>query len=494
MTTRVSMSIVRLVSAFCFIVPFLIAQEEQHYNHGELNWKTIETQHFFIHFHNGAERTANVIAKVAEDIYGPVTSLYQHEPDHKVSFIIKDYDDYSNGAAYFYDNKIEIWAPSLDFPFRGAHNWLRNVITHEFTHIIQIQTSMKFGRRFPGFYLQWLNYENERRQDVLYGYPNTVVSYPVSGFIVPSWFAEGVAQYNRPELNYDFWDSNRDMILRSYVLDSNMLSWSEMSVFGKTSLGNESSYNAGFALTKFITEQYGQEAIPKIAKGISRVDNIMIDQSIERTLGISGQQLYDLWKDSITARYAKQTEGIRSNLVEGEKFFLDGNDSLTTGIGFGNLNPSFSPVGNKFVFTSNKENDYLGLSGVYLGNFETRKETYITGGVRSQLSWSPDGKKIYYTKHSHNNPNGSELSDIYIYDLDEEEETRLTFGLRAISAALSPDGTHFTFTYQNDGTVNIAVVDSNGKNFRQLTPFAHGEQTYHPVWSPDGRWIVFGYS
>ncbi|MCK9409263.1 MAG: hypothetical protein M0R68_09015, partial [Bacteroidetes bacterium] len=142
MTTRVSMSIVRLVSAFCFIVPFLIAQEEQHYNHGELNWKTIETQHFFIHFHNGAERTANVIAKVAEDIYGPVTSLYQHEPDHKVSFIIKDYDDYSNGAAYFYDNKIEIWAPSLDFPFRGAHNWLRNVITHEFTHIIQIQTSM----------------------------------------------------------------------------------------------------------------------------------------------------------------------------------------------------------------------------------------------------------------------------------------------------------------------------------------------------------------
>jgi hypothetical protein len=479
---------------FCIgAVPFLSAQEV-HYNHGELNWRTIETQHFFVHFHEGAERTANVIAKVAEDIYGPVTTLYQHEPEHKVSFIIKDYDDYSNGAAYFYDNKIEIWAPSLDFVFRGSHGWLRNVIAHEFTHIIQIQTSMKFGRRFPGFYLQWLNYEEERRQDVLYGYPNSVISYPVSGFIVPSWFAEGVAQYNRPELNYDYWDSHRDMILRSYVLDSNMLSWSEMSVFGKTSLGNESSYNAGFALTRYISEKYGQDAIPKIAKAISRVDNIMIDQAIERTLGISGQQLYDEWKASLTEQYLKRTETIRSNLVEGRKFFLDEDDSLITGIGFGNLNPSYAPVGNKFAYTSNKDADYLGLSALFVGDFKTKKETFITAGVRSQLSWSADGKKIYYTKHSHSNPNSSELSDIYVYDVEEEEETRITYGQRAISAAISKDGAHFAFTYQKDGTVNIAIVDSSGKNFRQLTAFRNGEQTYHPDWSPDGKWIVFGYS
>lgn len=479
----------------CCLTSFGYSQEN-HYNHGELNWKTIETQHFFVHYHTGAERTANVIANIAEDIYGPVTSLYQHEPEHKVSFIIKDFDDYSNGAAYFYDNKIEIWAPSLDFVFRGTHNWLRNVITHEFTHIIQIQTSMKFGRRFPGFYLQWLNYEEERRQDVLYGYPNTVVSYPISGFIVPSWFAEGVAQYNRPELNYDFWDSQRDMILRSYVLDSNMLSWSEMSVFGKTSLGNESSYNAGFALTQFITEMYGQEAIPKIAKGISRLENIMIDQSIEQTLGISGESLYHQWKDSITARYLRNTTALRTNIVEGRKFLHleDDPDSIITGIGFGNLNPSFSPVGDKFAYTSNKESDYLSLSGLFITDAKTQKDKQFVAGVRSKISWSADGTKIFYTKISHDNPNGSELSDIYQYDLIEEEETRLTFGQRAISAVRSADGSKFAFTYQKDGTVNIAVVDSNGKNFRQLTAFTNGEQSYHPDWSPDGRWIMFGYS
>lgn len=487
------LSLNRLICFALAIFSFTSAQEN-HYNHGDLNWKSIETAHFFVHYHEGTERTANVIAKIAEDIYGPVTTLYQHEPDHKVNFIVKDFDDYSNGAAYFYDNKIEIWAPSLDFVFRGSHNWLRNVITHEFTHIIQIQTSMKFGRRFPGFYLQWLNYEEERRQDVLYGYPNTVVSYPLSGFVIPSWFAEGVAQYNRPELSYDFWDSHRDMILRSYVLDSNMLSWSEMSVFGKTSLGNESSYNAGFALTRYISEQYGQDAIPNIAKNISRINNVMIDQAIERTIGISGEQLYNDWKDTLTARYKRQTSRIIPYLVEGRKFFLDGEDSLITGIGFGNLNPSFSPVDNRFIYTSNKDQDYLGSSELFLANFDTKKEEQIVSGVRSQLSWSPDGKKIYYTKHSHQNPSGSEISDIYSYSIEQEEETRITFGRRAISASVSPDGSKLVFTFEHDGSLNLGLVDSSGNNFRQLTAFHNGEQTYHPNWSPDGKSIVFGYS
>lgn len=169
---------------FFFIIWFILCatalNAQEYFNHPELGWKTIETSHFRIHYHDGAERTGRTIAKIAEEIYGPVTSFYQHEPDQKVDLVIKDYDDYSNGAAYFLDNKIELWAPALDFELRGTHNWLRNVVTHEFTHIIQIQTSLKFTRRIPAFYLQVLSYESERRPDVLYGYPNIIVSYPYS--------------------------------------------------------------------------------------------------------------------------------------------------------------------------------------------------------------------------------------------------------------------------------------------------------------------------
>ncbi|HLP16804.1 MAG TPA: hypothetical protein VK470_11130, partial [Bacteroidota bacterium] len=66
--------------------------QEEHINHTELTWNTIETPHFLVHYHNGAERTARVAARVAEDIYGPVTSLYDHQPDQKVSLVMTDVD------------------------------------------------------------------------------------------------------------------------------------------------------------------------------------------------------------------------------------------------------------------------------------------------------------------------------------------------------------------------------------------------------------------
>lgn len=231
---------VRIFSRIIFLAVLgtsLLLGQDDDFPRPDLSWQTIETAHFLVHFHTGETRTAREIATIAEEVYGPITQLYQHEPDGKVSLVIRDHDDYSNGAAYFYDNKIELWAPALDFELRGTHPWLRDVVSHEFTHIVQIQTAMKLGRVFPAVYLQWLGYEAERRTDVLYGYPNIIVSYPLSAFVVPAWFAEGVAQYNYPTFTYDYWDSHRDMILRMYMLEGNPLSWEEMAVSGKQASG-----------------------------------------------------------------------------------------------------------------------------------------------------------------------------------------------------------------------------------------------------------------
>ena len=119
------------------------------------------------HYHNETERSCREAATVAENIYFPITQFYDFEPDSKTHIILKDTDDYANGAAYYYDNKIEIWALPLDFDLRGSHRWLQNVITHEFTHIIQIGAAMKFPRRFPAGFVQIMGYEDEKRPDVL---------------------------------------------------------------------------------------------------------------------------------------------------------------------------------------------------------------------------------------------------------------------------------------------------------------------------------------
>ena len=155
------------------------------YNHPELEWLSFETAHFKIHYHQGAEWTARRTAEVAETIYGPITEFYQFEPSEKTALVIRDTDDISNGASYYYDNKIEIWATPLDFPFRGNHDWLRDVITHEFTHIVSLQKAMKFGRSIPAIYIQVLDDEPEKREDVVYGYPRIIDSYPIAGKVIP---------------------------------------------------------------------------------------------------------------------------------------------------------------------------------------------------------------------------------------------------------------------------------------------------------------------
>ena len=214
-----------------FISTFLYAQVQ--YNHPELDWKTFETEHFRIHYYSQTEISARKGAYVAEEVYESITKLYSYEPFDKTDIVFTDTDDISNGAAYFFDNKIIIWTSPLDFELRGSHRWLQNVIAHEFAHIVSIQSAQKFGKSIPGGYIQWIGYEKEKRSDVLYGYPNTLISYPIPGTTVPPWFAEGLAQYMYPDADWDNWDTIRDMILRDQILNGNSLSWQEINTFGK---------------------------------------------------------------------------------------------------------------------------------------------------------------------------------------------------------------------------------------------------------------------
>lgn len=450
----------------------------------EYNWYTVEGKHVYVHFHEGTERTAKVVAKIADEVWGPITSLYGYEPE-KVHFVIKDKDDYSNGATYFFDNKIEIWASALDFDLRGTHNWLRNVISHEFTHMVQIQAGMKWGRSIPAVYLQFLNYQDIRRPDLLYGYPDKIVSYPIASINIPAWFAEGTAQYMRKDFGYENWDAHRDMILRSYVLDDNMLTWNQMGVFGKTSLGNESVYNAGFALTRYISQKYGEDKLRLITQQLGKFSNFTIDAAFEDVLGKDGNEIYDEWKAYLTKNYKNRIKDVKNNLVEGTHIQKDG---------FGNFYPIYSNDGSKFYFISNEGEDYMGVSSLYEFDLTTNKKKKLISGIRSTVSITSDGENIIFAKLSEDNPEWANIHDLFIYNIKEEDEERLTYGLRANNPNLSHDGKKITFVFQKDGTTNLGIVDVDGKNFKRLTFFEEGEQVYNPKFSNDDSFIIFDYS
>lgn len=476
---------INLILTFFIVNTFLLHSLKAQFNeyHPEVDWYTIETEHFSVHFHDGAERTAKVVAKIAEEIYKPITDFYDYEPE-RVHFVIKDIDDYSNGATYFFENKIEIWASPLDTDLRGTHNWLRNVISHEFTHMVQLQSIMKWKRTVPAFYLQVLNYERERRPDVLYGFPNVIISYPIPSVNVPQWFAEGTAQYMRREFNYDYWDAHRDMILRSYVLDGNILSWNEITVFGKNSLGNESVYNLGFALVSYIAMKYGENKLLEINKRLKEPFCFTIDEAIYKSIGITGKELYNEWLNFLKHYYSDNTSDIRKHLFQGEIIEKEG---------FGNLYPTFSPDGKKIYYLSNKGQDYF-LSSLYVYDLEKKQSTLLVDGVSSTIAITPDNQKIIYAKLSEKNKNLVKVHDLYIYDLTTKKEKRLTYGLRANNPSLSFDGKTIAFITQKDGTLNINLINIDGTGLRHLTTFNNGEQIFNPKFSLDGNKIIFDYS
>lgn len=474
------------------------------YNH--IKWYTLESDHFQVHFQEGNDRTARVVVRIAEEVYGPITDLYQHKPDSKVSIILKDREDYSNGAAYFFDNKIDIWVPALDSPLRGTNNWLRNVITHEFVHIVQIQASIKRSRRLPGIYLQWLGYENVRRPDVLYGYPNAIVTYPIFSMNVPAWFAEGTAQFMRSDLRYDTWDSHRDMIMRTRVLNGTALSLDQMGTFSnKIAIEREVTYNSGFAFTRYLADRFGEDVLFKISDALSRKDVHTITNAIGKVTGTNGYQVYDEWIESLRIAYTTGIDDMR----------IDDND-LVEGDGFVNYYAIPHPDGKRLYYLSNRGRDTYRAS-LYTTDIDGAKkklvyEPDVTGADHvhtlscghsfefrlrpdnSAFGIAPDGNSLVFSQ-VRLNKFGETYRDLHIMNLSNTKKIRrVTTNARLHEPAFSPNGSQIIAVYTTDGTQNIVLVDPATGITTSLTDYSLGERTYRPIFSPDGTWIYFSYA
>lgn len=452
------------------------------YNNTSLEWRTLKTEHFEVHYHQGAEWTAQMVAKVAEEAHGPLTALYQYEPPTPVHFIIKDTNDYANGAAYFYDNKVEIWATNLEFGLRGTTSWIRNVVTHEYCHIISIQASLKFPRRVPAIYFQAIGFEEEKRPDVLQGYPNLIASYPISGVMMPPWFAEGVAQYQAPDDQWDCWDAHRDMILRCGSLDDAMLSYNEMCFFGKNGLGSEQVYDHGYGLVRYIAETYGPDAVRKAAEGLKTVYRLNMDGALKHATGKKGVELYNDWKASLKARYDAEVAEFDLGNRAG---------TLLRDDGFMTIGPVFSPNGRRIAFLSNRGSDYASTS-LYIMNRDGRDVRMLEGHVSSVPDFSPDGRKLLYSRTNKVDRYGATVNDLFIYDIESKEEKRLTRSARAADADLSPDGKLIACVTNHDGTHRLVVMDNEGLNRRELFSGPMGTQIYNPRFSKDGSRVLFG--
>lgn len=282
-------------------------------NQSDIKWKTAGTEHFqFIYPVEYSTHAAKVSA-YAEAVYDSVTSRY-NKPLPRINAVLNN-ALYSNGSAIPSENALNLWLTNWDFKIRSSHGWISDVVTHEFSHLVSIESGAKIVPNLYGFQFSYTDYYNERtRSDFLTMIPFT---------LQPLWLAEGTAQYESSRMGFDAWDTHRDMLLRTAALNDSLMTLPYMHDFSDNSLLAElGPYTQGFSLVLYIAKHYGEDAIPKIWHELGKPYRATLNGAIKSVLGISEQQLYDNWKKEITEHYQAQKDSL-GTLVEGTKITKD---------------------------------------------------------------------------------------------------------------------------------------------------------------------------
>ncbi|MBD3345308.1 MAG: hypothetical protein GF401_09625 [Chitinivibrionales bacterium] len=459
---------------------------------------TIESSHFKIHFtkdlHHVAERTATIL----EELYTIYRDTYDLTLPEKTDVLVAN-DVGGNGWAMDIANMLLISPNAFDFNLRGTHHWLRDVVTHEYAHIVSITASHKMSSLIPYFQFGAFSHPNEgERFEGLHIYPLE---------ILPPWFFEGIAQYESFRHGSDRWDSHRDMIVRTLSLSSTLLPYDHMYVFAGRGDDYEKTYNHGFSLVKYIAEEYGYDKVVAILRESSRFGRINFDRSIKNVLGIRARELYKEWKQHLEKQYKKQIEAIGPQ-VYGTKINKKGYD---------NYWPRFSPDEKKIYFISNGEYEYS-LRSLYSYNLvdtveedkrikpqmHTVKSFYSLCDTNGLIAFSSAKSRKSMLPLSEG---AKSVPDIFIDTLPPEEkkfrpfhktERQVTEKRAAMAAAFSPSGDMLAFVRYNNEKNYLCMSDTSGENVKRLYPDSSRpelsvQKIFSLDWSPEGNAIAISY-
>ena len=144
-------------------------------------------------------------------------------------------------------------------------------------------------------------------------------------------------------------------------------------------------------------------------------------------------------------------------------------------------NPSPSPNGRELAFGRRIQN----RSHIFIYNIETNSETEIgtiDSTSKSSPQWSPDGKKIIFTKVIGSGRNA--VLDICVLDLSSGSIKDILPGApyRNYNPVWSPDGKMITyFREKGDSHDQIYIADENGSFLRNITNDTT-THNFYPSW------------
>ena len=498
-------------------------------NQSDIKWKTAGTEHFQFIYPVEYSTHAAKVSTYAEAVYDSVTSRY-NKPLPRISAVLNN-ALYSNGSAIPSENALNLWLTNWDFKIRSSHGWISDVVTHEFSHLVSIESGAKIVPNLYGFQFSYTDYYNERtRSDFLTMIPFT---------LQPLWLAEGTAQYESSRMGFDAWDTHRDMLLRTAALNDSLMTLPYMHDFSDNSLLAElGPYTQGFSLVLYIAKHYGDDAIPKIWKELGKPYRATLNGAIKSVLGISEQQLYDDWKKEITEYYQAQKDSL-GTLVEGIKITKDAfwqDFPVVSGKNLYGISNFGGPWFDGSVFkipmedtlkTSDSTAKIVDSSStdstkVEVGDIEVEGADsnliniadFAKSGFRAKKPWFDKGIDVYddsvhgpiltYISYENRDKDGHAHFDVAVSDTNKNHAT-LTYLTDAVYPSFNKQGTAIVFVRREPFSTRFVLskvpFNSDIKNITAEDPIdifnPDSSQLYYniysPKFSPDGKRIAFSF-
>jgi len=280
-----------LALLFFLNIPSVIAKTDPSYN-----WSTLTSEHFNIHYHQGEEVLAKRAIVIAEDVHNRLVPRMKSRPNSRTHIVLVDALDDANGSATPLPyNLITLY---ITQPFGesifGAGNyddWLRLLITHEYTHIVQLDMVNSLPKVLNDIFGN------------LY-FPN---------MFQPVWLIEGLAVFEETELTGG--GRNRspasDMVLRMAVLENNFPPISHATSYTQKWPDGQVPYLFGGRFIEFIAGKYGRDKLADISLEYSgRWWPFLVNNTASRVLGKNYYVLWDEWKQDLTVKYQSERQQV----------------------------------------------------------------------------------------------------------------------------------------------------------------------------------------
>jgi Tol biopolymer transport system component len=445
----------------------------------DVRWYTLDTPHFHIHFYEDERSFAEHAAIIAERAYRLNTRYLNWRPSGRVNITLNDQTDYANGFASSVPENFIFGFGAPPGPLDELNDfddYLKLLITHEFTHVVHLDTILGVARIYNFIFGK------------LYS-PN---------LSQPNWFIEGLAvlMETRQTTGGRLRSAIFDMELRVPLLEGHLLGLDAVSNGPLAFPQGTAAYLYGSSILKYVEDRYGPGAIKEISH---RYGSSLIPGALNRVTanavgtgyaGVFGPGIWDAWKLSLSHKFALEAdEARRRGLTDEHRLTFDAPGP--SGDGF---SPHFFADGTVLYHRTNYDQApaFVRLDPK-TGAARVVAEVHGAGlGAPT-----PDGRAIVMQRLNLvpirwriSGAANVTWNDLFRLDLATGEERELTRARRAEQPDVSPDGKQIVCTIGQPGTRKLALVPIDGGVPRLLGDELPGF-AYSPTWSPDGRLIAY---